>query len=197
MRGRRPRRCVSARSRNASDLPAFAITDNLLGKHFAVLGTTGAGKSCAVTVILRAILDAHPFGHVIMLDPHNEYACGVRHTGRAAQPEQPEAALLAAELRGDRGDPGQPGFARPGLRRGRDPAARDPPGAPRLFGAEGNTDHVTVDTPVPYRLSELVQILNDDMGAFNKPESAAPYQHLINRIEASAPTSATTSCSRA
>jgi len=47
---------------------------NLVSKHFAVLGTTGAGKSCAVTVILRAILDAHPFGHVIMLDPHNEYA---------------------------------------------------------------------------------------------------------------------------
>ena len=42
--------------KHASDLPAFAITDNLLGKHFAVLGTTGAGKSCAVTVILRAIL---------------------------------------------------------------------------------------------------------------------------------------------
>ena len=57
--------------KHASDLPAFAITDNLLGKHFAVLGTTGAGKSCAVTVILRAILDAHPFGHIIMLDPNN------------------------------------------------------------------------------------------------------------------------------
>ena len=58
----------------ASDLPAYAITDNLLGKHFAVLGTTGAGKSCAVTVILRAILAANPHGHIIMLDPHNEYA---------------------------------------------------------------------------------------------------------------------------
>ena len=58
----------------ASDLPAYAITDNLLGKHFAVLGTTGAGKSCSVTVILRAILEANPHGHIIMLDPHNEYA---------------------------------------------------------------------------------------------------------------------------
>jgi hypothetical protein len=58
----------------ASDLPAYAITDNLLGKHFAILGTTGAGKSCSVTVILRAILEANPHGHIIMLDPHNEYA---------------------------------------------------------------------------------------------------------------------------
>jgi uncharacterized protein len=47
-----------------------------------------------------------------------------------------------------------------------------------------NTDYVTVDTPVPYRLSDLVRVINEAMGAFNKPESSAPYQHLINRIEA-------------
>jgi DNA helicase HerA-like ATPase len=72
--------------KHAADLPAFAITDNLLGKHFAVLGTTGAGKSCAVTVILRAILDAHPFGHIIMLDPHNEYRCGFAERAEVLDP---------------------------------------------------------------------------------------------------------------
>ena len=34
-------------------LPAFISTDDLLGKHFAILGTTGSGKSCAVALILR------------------------------------------------------------------------------------------------------------------------------------------------
>ncbi len=33
-------------------LPAFIETDNLLGKHFAILGTTGSGKSCAVAFAL-------------------------------------------------------------------------------------------------------------------------------------------------
>ena len=37
-------------------LPAFISTDDLLGKHFAILGTTGSGKSCAVALILRSIL---------------------------------------------------------------------------------------------------------------------------------------------
>ena len=59
--------------RQADGLPAYAVTDQLLGKHFAVLGTTGAGKSCSVTIILKAILEANPFGHIVMLDPHNEY----------------------------------------------------------------------------------------------------------------------------
>src|SRR3546814_11763947 len=57
----------------SSDLPAFLVTDDLLGKHFAILGTTGSGKSCALATVLHAILGAHPFGHVVLLDPHNEY----------------------------------------------------------------------------------------------------------------------------
>ena len=56
------------------NLPAFVVTDSLLGKHFAILGTTGTGKSCSTALILRAILDEHPNGHVVLLDPHNEYA---------------------------------------------------------------------------------------------------------------------------
>ncbi|MEO1407416.1 MAG: DUF87 domain-containing protein, partial [Pseudomonadota bacterium] len=44
----------------AASLPVYLLTDDLLGKHFAVLGTTGSGKSCSVTVLLRSILDVAP-----------------------------------------------------------------------------------------------------------------------------------------
>ena len=54
--------------------PAFLITDDLLAKHFAIVGTTGSGKSCAVTLLLRAILNAHHCAHVVLLDPHDEYS---------------------------------------------------------------------------------------------------------------------------
>ena len=120
--------------RNAAGLPAFAMTDNLLGKHFAVLGTTGAGKSCAVTVILRAILDANPFGHVIMLDPHNEYATAFQNRCELLNPsnlklpywllnfEELAAILVNQDLAGRR------------LRRGRDPAARHPEGQTPVHG---------------------------------------------------------------
>ena len=50
-------------------LPAHVLTDELLGKHLGILGTTGSGKSCAVVLLLRAILDKHPNAHVVMLDP--------------------------------------------------------------------------------------------------------------------------------
>ncbi len=51
------------------------------------------------------------------------------------------------------------------------------------LGKDANADHVTVDTPCPYRLSELVRLIKEAMGAFNNAESTAPYQHLISRID--------------
>ena len=46
----------------------------MLSKHFAVLGTTGVGKSSGVALILRQILDARPNLRLFLLDGHNEYA---------------------------------------------------------------------------------------------------------------------------
>jgi uncharacterized protein len=43
-----------------ASIPAMAKLDELLGKHFAVLGTTGTGKSCVVALILRRILESNP-----------------------------------------------------------------------------------------------------------------------------------------
>lgn len=60
--------------------PCYADMNELLGKHTAVLGSTGAGKSGTVATILHAILEKgaqleyenwNP--QIIVLDPHNEY----------------------------------------------------------------------------------------------------------------------------
>ena len=64
--------CIGTLSQ-ASSLPVYLLTNDLLGKHFSVLGTTGSGKSCSVTVLLRSILGSAKNGHVILLDPHDEY----------------------------------------------------------------------------------------------------------------------------
>lgn len=48
--------------------------ERLLSRHFAVLGTTGVGKSSAVALMLRKAVAAKPNLRVLILDPHNEYA---------------------------------------------------------------------------------------------------------------------------
>src|SRR5579863_8696773 len=54
-------------------IPATLDIGNLLSKHFAILGSTGVGKSSGVAVLINAILDARPNLRIFLLDGHNEY----------------------------------------------------------------------------------------------------------------------------
>lgn len=139
----------------ASALPVYLLTDELLGKHFAVLGTTGSGKSCAVTVLLQAILEVAPSGHIILLDPHNEYS---RAFGDAAEVIDPTRLNLphwmlnfeeSTELfvgKTEHAATSQTNILKEAIL-----AARR--GFPTLSVAKEN---ITVDTPVPYKLSDCV-----------------------------------------
>lgn len=57
-----------------ASVSASVDIERLLSRHFAVLGTTGVGKSSAVALILRKAIAAKPNLRVLILDPHNEYA---------------------------------------------------------------------------------------------------------------------------
>ena len=54
-------------------IPAYVDTDHMLAKHFAVVGSTGVGKSSSVACILGKMLDVRPDLRVLLLDVHNEY----------------------------------------------------------------------------------------------------------------------------
>jgi DNA helicase HerA-like ATPase len=57
-----------------ASVAASVDIERLLSRHFAVLGTTGVGKSSAVALMLRKAVAAKPNLRVLILDPHNEYA---------------------------------------------------------------------------------------------------------------------------
>ena len=48
--------------------------DDILGRHVAIMGTTGVGKSCAVGLVVSRVIEAEPNLRVVMLDPHDEFA---------------------------------------------------------------------------------------------------------------------------
>ena len=56
------------------DIRAALYIDAMLGKHFALLGSTGTGKSTAAALILHRICELAPQGHIVMIDPHGEYS---------------------------------------------------------------------------------------------------------------------------
>jgi hypothetical protein len=59
----------------------YAEMNELLGKHTAILGSTGAGKSGTVAAVLHSLLERGTEGNlaswkprIVVLDPHNEYS---------------------------------------------------------------------------------------------------------------------------
>lgn len=166
----------------SNDMPAYLLTDELLGKHFAILGSTGSGKSCSVALILRAILQDLPNGHVVLLDPHNEYAHVFGDAGKVLSPDDirlPYWLLNFEEIvevmigRGRADAEIQSTILRSEIVK-----------AKRKFaGGDEKAEHITIDTPVPYSLSELITNINAHMGKLENPENSAPYLRLLSRLE--------------
>ena len=52
---------------------AYVDVEEMLSKHFAVLGSTGVGKSSGVSLLLNEILKSRPNLRIFLLDVHNEY----------------------------------------------------------------------------------------------------------------------------
>ena len=163
------------------DVRASLFVDPLLGKHFALLGSTGTGKSTAAALILHRLCDSAPEAHIVMIDPHGEYGAAFRGRGelldvsnlqmpywlmnfeehcevllQSSGPDrQLETDILAKCLLA----------ARAKGRLGQD--------IPKL----------TVDAPVPYLLSDLSQILQQEMGKMDRAGDVAPYLRIKNKLD--------------
>jgi len=161
-------------------LPAFILTDELLGKHFAVLGSTGTGKSCAVALILRTILAHNQKGHVLLLDVHNEYAPAFRDMAEildAGTFELPYWLLTFEELEeivlGGVQERAVVGALLSDLILN----------AKRLFADNsGRAQTVALDTPVPYRMSDIDRLIDATAGSLNKGADPGPYMTLKTRL---------------
>lgn len=164
------------------NLPAYLVTDDLLGKHFAILGTTGSGKSCALATVLHAILGAHPFGHVVLLDPHNEYRRAFDGLAEVVTPENlqlPYWLLNFEEMvevlcsHDDNSRSSESFILKDAILLAKRSAVEK----------EDERRYITVDTPQPYPLSALLHNIEAAMGQLQKAEQAKPYLRLRSRIE--------------
>jgi DNA helicase HerA-like ATPase len=175
-------------------IAAHVDVNDMLSKHFAILGTTGVGKSSAVALILRQILDARPDLRTLVLDVHNEYG---RCFGGKAQILSPSNIKLPFWLFNFEEIVDVFFGGRPGLEEEIDilaeliPLAKASYGQPggsaaRLIVKSGEPGSIryTVDIPVPYRIADLIGLLDARMGKLENRSSRMIYHKLITRIEA-------------
>ena len=178
--------------RQDPSIPAMVKVDDLLGKHFAILGTTGTGKSCTTALILRSILNKNPNAHIVLLDPHNEYATAFGDWGEIISPRNMQLPFwllnfeeLTEVLIGDAERKAEIEIlqelipiakSRYSSGRGKDSQA--------LRRGVLDTGRYTVDTPVPYRISDLTSLIDERMGKLENKRDLAPYRQVKSSIEA-------------
>lgn len=162
--------------------PASIATDNLLGKHFAVLGSTGTGKSCTVALILHRIVERMPNAHILILDPHNEYTSAFMDCGK--QFDINNLRLPYWMMNFDEHVELFIGLRRTAEREVEIDILRRCIYHARVDAADKITpDKITVDTPIPYKLSYLTEYLEAEMGKLNNPESLTPFLRLKAKVE--------------
>ena len=163
------------------DIRAGLYIDAMLGKHFALLGSTGTGKSTSAALILHRICEAAPEGHIVMIDPHGEYSAAFKNTGLildVSNLQMPywlmnfeEHCEVLLTSNGNERQIDMDILAKCLLR------ARS---KNRLTETMGK---ITVDSPVPYLLSDLSTAISDEMGKLDKATTSAPFMRIKNKLE--------------
>jgi len=171
---------------------AYIDVDNMVRKHFAIFGSTGAGKSSAVSVLLRGIMEARPSLRILLIDPHNEYAACFGEHAHVVRPGNlnlpywlfnfDEMQEIVFGRRNDIED--EVGLLAELIPLAKNEYAKKDAasaGGYRISGPEGG--RYTVDTPVPYRMSELIAIAESRMGKLENNAVSGQYRRLISRIQ--------------
>ncbi len=163
------------------DIRGALYVDAMLGKHFALLGSTGTGKSTSAALILHKICDIAPEGHIVMIDPHGEYSAAFKGNGalfdvnNLAMPywmmNFAEHCEVFVTSSGDDRQIDSDILARCLLQA----RAKN-----RIAESIGK---LTVDAPIPYLLSDLTNIIQTEMGKLDKATNSAPFMRLKGKIE--------------
>lgn len=155
----------------------------LFGRHFAIIGQSGSGKSWTVTSLIQHTVKAMPKSHIIMLDLHGEYCWKDDHgvlqsafaEGQvnyidAMEMEMPYWMMTYAELvdlfidRSDKGASMQMSFMREILQQ-----------LKRKEAKQIGLGVVSIDTPIYFSLAELYmqfKSANEEKKEFGKVQGA-------------------------
>jgi DNA helicase HerA-like ATPase len=163
------------------DVRAALYVDAFLGKHFALLGSTGTGKSTSAALIMHRICDQSPEGHIVMIDPHGEYSAAFKNDGELYNVDNLAMPYWLMNFE----EHCEVFITSSGAERQRDMdiLAKCLLGARAKNRAAEGLSKLTVDSPIPYTLSDLTNAITHEMGLLNKATDTAPFMRLKGKID--------------
>ena len=177
-----------------ASIEARLDVNRLLQRHFAILGSTGVGKSSGVAVLLREILAARDDLRVFTIDCHNEYG---RCFGELANVISPRSSRLPFWLfnfeeivdvifggRGGSDEETEILAELIPLAKTRYLQYKSATERLALRRADRRLAGYTVDTPVPYLLQDLIALIDERMGKLENRALRMHHHRLTSRLEA-------------
>jgi DNA helicase HerA-like ATPase len=164
-----------------TDVRGALYVDAMLGKHFALLGSTGTGKSTSAALIMHRICEIAPEGHIVMIDPHGEYSAAFKNHGELFNVDNLAMPYWLMNFE----EHCEVFITSSGSERQRDMDIL----AKCLLQARAKNrvaeglNKLTVDSPIPYTLSDLTSAITNEMGILNKATDTAPYMRLKGKID--------------
>lgn len=179
-----------------STIPATVNIDDLLKKHFAVVGTTGAGKSVSTSILLRKALEAKSTLRILILDPHNEFTAPFRDVAMTLDANTLELPfwmfkfdeLSEVVFRGRPPAEGEADFLRQAIVQAksiystRATASAGPTTIlKKAFSPDGGG--ATADTPVPYRIADIFKLIDEQIGKLEAKYNRLELRALKDRLD--------------
>jgi hypothetical protein len=163
------------------DIRGALYVDPMLSKHFAILGSTGTGKSTSVSLILHRISQLSPEGHIVMIDPHGEYSAAFKGCGELFNVDNLQLPYWLMNFE----EHCEVLLTTHGAERQRDAdILAKCLLAARVKGKDmSQYGKVTVDSPIPYLLTDLTTILVNEMGKLDRAGDTLPFQRLKTKLD--------------
>lgn len=176
-----------------SSVNAHVNLDGLLSKHFAILGSTGSGKSCAAALFLNRIIEHHPNSHIVLLDPHNEYKTAFEDCAEIISPETLELPYwlfnfdeLCDVVIGDRESTRDQQIeiladAITLAKKRYSASTTNKPGA--TIRKVRDPVKISTNSPTPYRLIDVISRIDQIAGSLERTHDLVPCRRLKLRLE--------------
>ncbi len=178
----------------APSLKAHVDLDAMLRQHFALVGSTGVGKSTAFSILMTEAIATRPNLRALILDPHNEFAAAFGKDAVVL-----DLRILAFPyylfsfeefthvlFRGREAPEGEIEFLREAITE-----------AKEAFRAEANTfqsgilkrqlrgenQATSVDAPSPYRLTDITASIDEHLGRLEPRYKRSDLRSLKTRLD--------------
>lgn len=181
--------CVIGKLTQDESIDAAIHIPSMLSKHFAIVGSTGVGKSTAVSLLLQKAIEIDPKLRVLILDPHNEFAAAFPDRAVVIDTDNLDLPFWLMRLE----EFSEIVFrGRPAVAEELDVLRDLIPEAKKAFrGSESSLmrrqterSSVTADTPVPYRMADLLALIDERIGRLEGRSEKPALRSLKIRITA-------------